>query len=95
FLAAAWVTLLTEALVMGLAGRAVLSALGLRPRLGRIARAVVAATAMGALVGALRGAGAPIGLLMAAAAVSYPLLALIAGAVSLSELRSLMARQAP
>jgi len=91
FLAAAWTTLATEVLVVGLAWRAVLRELRYRPRLGRIARAAAAAAAMTLVVLALRALDAPTAVLLAAAAASYPLLALWLRVVSLEDLRELRA----
>jgi O-antigen/teichoic acid export membrane protein len=91
FLAAAWTTLATEVLVVGLAWRAVLGELRFRIGLGRIGRAAVAASGMILAVLGLRALGAPAAVLLAAAALSYPLLALWLRAVSLEELRELRA----
>ena len=91
FMAAAWATLATELLVVGLAWRAVLGELQFRPSLRRIGRAASAASAMTLLLVGLRALGAPAVVLLLAATVSYPLLALLARAVSLAELRELRA----
>ena len=56
FIAAAWITLATELLVVGLGWRAVLGELHFRPQTGRIWRAAVATVAMTLLL--LRAAGA-------------------------------------
>jgi O-antigen/teichoic acid export membrane protein len=94
FLAAAWITLATELLVVGLAWRAVLAELRFRPNLERIWRAALATVAMTLLVLGLRGLGAPAVVLLLAAAASYPPLALATRAVSLAELRELRAVRA-
>lgn len=91
FLAAAWTTLATEALVVGLAWRAVLAELHLRLRLGQIGRAAVATTAMTLLLMGMRGLGASVVPLLLVAAVSYPLLALLTRAISFADLRELRA----
>jgi len=91
FLAAAWTTLATEVLVVGLAWRAVLGELRFRPRLGRVLRAAIATAAMTLFLLALRAIGIPAALLLLAAALSYPLLALLVRAISLADLRELRA----
>jgi O-antigen/teichoic acid export membrane protein len=72
FVAAAWVTLATELLVTALTLGVALRRLELQLRLGRVARTVAAASAMGGMVAVLRSSGAPLGVLVAAAALSYP-----------------------
>jgi O-antigen/teichoic acid export membrane protein len=94
FMAAAWITVGTEALVLALAMRAVLHRIELQPRLGQIGRAALAAAAMGAAVYGLRRADAPLGALIAAAAVLYPALALATGALRPRELASLVRKEA-
>ena len=94
FMAAAWVTLGTEALVLTLAMRAVLQRIELAPRLGGIARAALAAATMGAAVYGLREAGAPLGVLAGVAAVLYPLLAIAVGALRPAEIAALVRREA-
>ena len=90
FIAAAWVTLGTEALVVGLAFSSVLRRLGLRLGLGRFVRAAAAALGMTLALWALDRAGAPLGVLVAAATVSYAGLAVALRAVDLGEIRSLV-----
>jgi polysaccharide transporter, PST family len=94
FVAAAWITLATELLVVGLAWRAVLGELAFRPDLGRVWRSAVATAAMTLLLVALRALDAPAIVLLLSAAVSYPLLALATRAVSLGEIRELRAARA-
>jgi O-antigen/teichoic acid export membrane protein len=94
FMAATWVTLGTEALVLTLAMREVLRRIELRPGLGRVARSAAAAAAMGGAVFALRETGAPFGALAAAAAVLYPTLALAARAFDPQELAALVRKEA-
>jgi O-antigen/teichoic acid export membrane protein len=93
FLAAAWVTAATEAVVLVLALRAVLDEMDFRPGVGRIVRSAVAAAGMGALVFGLREAGVPLGVLVAAAAVAYPGFALAVRAFEPRELLALVRRQ--
>jgi hypothetical protein len=68
----------------------VLQRLRLRPELGRFARALVAAAIMTAAIWALDAGGAPLGVLVAAAGVAYPALAIALRAVDIGELRSLL-----
>jgi len=93
FLAAAWITLLTEVTVMSLSMREVLRALGMRPRLQRFARVLLAAVTMGLLVWLARTAGAPLGALAAIAVVSYPPALMLLGALRLDELLSVLRRE--
>jgi O-antigen/teichoic acid export membrane protein len=95
YVAAAWATLATELLVLGLTARIVLRDVGGRLRPGRIPKASIAAAAMGALVGALNWAGAPLVALLGAAAVAYPALLLAVRAVERDELRALAHRESP
>lgn len=76
FLAAAWVTVATELLLLAFTAPAVLRKVGLQPGLRRIARGALAAGGMALIVWALRAAGAPIGALLAAAVIVYPALVL-------------------
>lgn len=71
FLASAWITLLTEVTVMSLSMRSVLRALRMRPRFARLLRTLVAAAAMGLMVGAAHVAGVPLAGLAVLAAISY------------------------
>ena len=90
FMAAAWVTLATEVLVTALTLSAVLRRLELTLRLRRIALASVAAALMTGAVAGLQALGAPLGVLLAAAAVTYPAAVLLVGAVRLAEVRQLL-----
>lgn len=89
FMAAAWITLATELLVVGLAWRAVVRELQFSPGLERVGRAALATAAMTLLLLAMRALGAPGAVLLLAAAASYPPLALATRAVNLTELREL------
>jgi O-antigen/teichoic acid export membrane protein len=91
FLAAAWTTLATELVVVGLAWRAVVGELDFRPALGRPFRAILATAAMTLLLLGLGEIGTPAVPLLLAAALSYPPLALLTRAVSLADLRELRA----
>ncbi len=88
FLAAAWITLVTEVIVMSLTMRAVLRGLAMRPSYGRLLRTLVAALAMVAPTWLARDAGAPLYALVVVAAVSYPTLLLALGVLTPGELRA-------
>jgi O-antigen/teichoic acid export membrane protein len=90
FVAAAWVTLATEVLVTALTLSAVLRRLELTLRLRRILLATAAAALMTGAVAGLQALGAPLGVLLAAAAVTYPAAVLVTGAVRLAEVRQLL-----
>jgi O-antigen/teichoic acid export membrane protein len=91
FIAAAWATLATEIVVVGLTWRVVLRALGFRPSGGRLVRVVVAAAAMSLAVLGLRQLGAGAVVLILAAAMTYPPLLIALRALDLQELRELRA----
>jgi O-antigen/teichoic acid export membrane protein len=93
FLAAAWITLLTEVIVMSLTMRSVLRGLEMRPRLSRLARTLVAAAGMGALCWLAKSLGAGLLLLVATAVLSYPALLLALRTLSYDELRAVIRRE--
>jgi O-antigen/teichoic acid export membrane protein len=93
FLAAAWITLLTEVVVMSLTMRAVLGELAMRPRVGRFARILAAALGMGLCCWLAASLGAPLAALLAVAALSYPALLLAVGALTPAQLRGLLRRE--
>lgn len=93
FLAAAWITLLTEVVVMSLTMRSVLMELAMRPRLGRLARTLVAASGMGLLTWLARNLGAPLLGLIAVAALTYPALLFSLRALTPAELRAILRRE--
>jgi O-antigen/teichoic acid export membrane protein len=95
FLAAAWVTLLTEVTVMSLSARIVLRKLQMRPHLGRILRTAVAAVVMGLAVWLARIAGIPLAGLAAIAAVSYFPCLLALRVLSVGEVRSVLRKEPP
>jgi O-antigen/teichoic acid export membrane protein len=78
FIAAAWITLVTEAMVAGLALALALRAMNLRPSLSTGWRAAIAAAVMALAVYLLREQGASIAVLFAAGATVY-----LAGLVAL------------
>lgn len=94
FVAAAWMTLATEAVVLALTARLVFREAGFRPGFGRTARASAASIAMACGVWLLRSqAHAGLGPLVAAAVVLYPGLLFALRAVSTTELRQLARRE--
>jgi O-antigen/teichoic acid export membrane protein len=80
FVAAAWITLVTEFTVMLLSMRAVVRTLHMRPRLGRVLRTLLAATIMG-VAAALAGRSLPLGLVALVAALVYFPALLLTGAL--------------
>lgn len=91
FMAAAWMTLVTELVVVGTGLWYIVRALGLRHvHVGRIGRIVVAAGVLTAVLEALRALGVPLGGLAAAALVLYPALLLGLRAIALDELRAVI-----
>jgi O-antigen/teichoic acid export membrane protein len=95
FLAAAWVTLATEIVVVGLTMTMVMRALGHVPRIDRVARAAAATAGMTLGVWGARELGAEIVLLLLVGAVVYGALVVLLGALTLTDLRALAARRAP
>jgi len=93
FLAAAWITLLTEVIVMSLTMRSVTRKLEMRPRLGRIARTLAAAVLMGVTAWLARTGGVPLLGLVAVAAVSYALGVMLLRVLSLGEIRAVLREQ--
>jgi O-antigen/teichoic acid export membrane protein len=90
FLAAAWITLATEVVVMSLTMRTVLGTIGMRPRFGRLLRTLLAATAMGALTWLAQRAGVPLAGLVAVAALSYTALLFSLGVLTPAEIRGVL-----
>jgi O-antigen/teichoic acid export membrane protein len=88
YVAAAWITLLTELLMLALVLPAVVRGLELRVRARYVALVVVAAAATGLAVAATRWAGAPDAAVLAVAGV-YPLLLLVTRAVGREHLELL------
>jgi len=94
FLAAAWITLATEVLVMSVSMWMVCARTGVMPVSGNLGRIVLAAAAAGGLAWGLNEAGVPTLAWVAAGAGAYTLLLLASGAVRRDELRALL-RRAP
>jgi O-antigen/teichoic acid export membrane protein len=95
FLAAAWVTLLTEVTVMSQSMRSVLKALHMTPRVGRLLRTLVAASIMGAATLLARIAGAPLAGLAAIAALSYFPCLLALRVLTVGEVLSVLRKEPP
>ena len=92
FLAAAWITLATETLVMGLTTATVMRETGTRLAIGRMARAALAAAVMGGVVALLAEAGAGIVALAVAAGALYTSAVVIVRAFDVSDVRLLLNR---
>jgi O-antigen/teichoic acid export membrane protein len=90
FLAAAWITLVTEVVVMSLTMRSVLRRIAMKPRFGRILQTLLATLAMGALTWLARNAGVPLYGLVVVAALSYPTLLLSLRVLSIAEMRAIL-----
>jgi O-antigen/teichoic acid export membrane protein len=94
YIAAAWITLLTNIVVVFPALYAVLRKIEMRLAPGRLLRTAGAAAVGGAIVAILRNAGVPLGGLVAAMIVVYPLALLAVRAIDIGELRETL-RQRP
>lgn len=95
FNAAAWTTLATEMLVVGLELRAILRRLDMRLAVSRFTRALIASAAAGVTVALARLAGVPLGGLVPIMVVVYlPLLPLL-GALDMEELRAVFRSRQP
>ncbi len=95
FLAAAWVTLLTEVTVMSLSARSVLRELRMKPRLERLMRTLAAAVLMGLGTWFARIAGAPLAGLAAIAALVYLPGLLILRVLTVGEVRAVLRKEPP
>jgi O-antigen/teichoic acid export membrane protein len=93
FMAAAWLTLATEVLVMSLSMWIVCSRMGIVPAGEGLGRIVAAATVTGLAAWGLREAGLPTLVWVAAAAALYAVLVIALGSVRLEELRALVRRE--
>jgi O-antigen/teichoic acid export membrane protein len=90
FLAAAWITLVTEIVVLSLTMRTIVAALEMRPHLGRLLRTVVAAALMGGVARLAQAGGVPFGGVVAVAAASYLTAIWLLRVVSLSEISAIL-----
>jgi O-antigen/teichoic acid export membrane protein len=91
--AAAWVTVFTEAVVIGLSMHAVLGEMHMAIRVPRLIRITAVAGVFTAALYAISSRGAGLGVLVGAAAVVYPALLLLTNTLDRGELRSLMAER--
>jgi O-antigen/teichoic acid export membrane protein len=94
FVAAAWVTLVTEVLVNALAGRVVLRELELRPEAGTVLRVVAAVAVTAAVIVPIHAAGGGLVLLVAVTAALYVPLLFALGALRWQEVGAYL-RKAP
>ncbi|HXD53896.1 MAG TPA: flippase [Solirubrobacteraceae bacterium] len=95
FIGAAWMTLLTEAVVFFFTTRLLAAHLEIRrPAVGRVARTAAAAVVLGLALGALRLADAPLGVLVLAALALYPALLFGLRAIGTEDVRVLLRRGA-
>jgi O-antigen/teichoic acid export membrane protein len=92
FIAAAWVTLATEAGVLALSMTAVCRRMGLWPRGIRLPRIALASVCPGVVAWGLMKLGVPTILWSLAAAVSYPAALLTVRAVALDDVRTVLRR---
>jgi O-antigen/teichoic acid export membrane protein len=95
FLAAAWVTLLTEVTVMSLSARIVLRGLRMKPRLERLTRTLAAAVLMGLGTWLARIAGVPLAGLAAIAALIYFPGLLMLRVLTVGEVRAVLRKEPP
>jgi O-antigen/teichoic acid export membrane protein len=93
FMAAAWLTLATEMLVMSLSLAMVCRRAGVAPWGAHLGRIALAALLIGLLAYGLRRAGLPVLVWVALAGAAYAGLLLALGAVRLAELRALLRRE--
>jgi hypothetical protein len=78
---------------MSLTMRKVLAALAWRPRVGRLARTLLAACGMGLSTWLAKALGAPLSVLVLVACATYPALLLAVGALTREQLRAVMRRE--
>jgi O-antigen/teichoic acid export membrane protein len=90
FLAAAWITLVTEVVVMSLTMRSVLQRIEMRPHFGRLLQTLAATLAMGALTWLAHSLGTPLLGLVAVAAIAYPALLFSLRVLTVAEVRAVL-----
>jgi O-antigen/teichoic acid export membrane protein len=90
FMAAAWVTVITEVFILLLIGGPILRSIGLRPRLGRVAKVAAAAGLLVPVLKAIAGTHPPLAAQLLSAAVLYPTLLLLTRAYRPTELLHLL-----
>ncbi len=93
FMAAAWATLATEALVVSLIGRVVFERLQMRLSLARVGRTAIAATISGLTTFALLQVGVGVLLLLLAASVVHVGGLFALGALNMEEIRAILRRE--
>jgi O-antigen/teichoic acid export membrane protein len=92
YIAAAWITLVTEVFVQSFVLREVFKEIDLHPKWVRFMRVALASATMGLFTWAAKKAGVPLAGLVVVAAITYPLALLGLRALSVSELRALVRR---
>jgi O-antigen/teichoic acid export membrane protein len=96
YMAAAWMTLATEAIVVLMATRIVMEALEVRrPKLGRVGRTAGCAILLAGELALAKALGAPLWALIALSCVSYPALLLALGAMTIEDILTVLRRRAP
>lgn len=96
FMGAAWMTLVTEIVVLVATSRLILQKLELAlPAPGRIGRTVLASVLLGVALEALSLAGASLAVLVIAACLAYPALLFALRAVGMDDVRMVVGRRAP
>src|SRR5207302_2084014 len=90
FVAAAWVTLVAQAVVVTLIMRHTMRVTAMTLSLGRSVRTLAAAGVSAAVLVGLRSVGIPLGGLVAALAITYPAAVLLTRAVTREQLRLLI-----
>jgi O-antigen/teichoic acid export membrane protein len=93
FMAAAWITLITEVLVMSLATYTITKRLEMRPSLDRFIRTIAATLIMGLATWLAQAAGAPLIPLIIIAGVSYLLGIALLGVLSIDEVKALLSNE--
>jgi O-antigen/teichoic acid export membrane protein len=95
FLAAAWVTLLTEVTVMSLTMRSVVRTLKMRPKLNRLVRTLAAALVMGLATLLAKTDAAPLVGLIIIGGLTYLLAAGLLRVISLNEVMAMLRKDIP
>jgi O-antigen/teichoic acid export membrane protein len=93
FMAAVWVTLATELIVVVCSMTMVCRRMGVVPTGVRVGRIAAAAVAAGALAWVLRQAGAPVAVWAGGAGAAYPLVLLAFGGIRAEDVRMLLSRR--
>ena len=96
FMAAAWMTLATEAVVVAMETKLVIEALQVRrPNLSRVWRTAACALVLAAELAIAKALGAPLWALVALSCLSYPALLLGLGAMTVEDISVVLHRRAP